>query len=499
VIINGTPETGFTSTAPQCTGLTVDFTNTGTTGLSYSWDFGTGATPSTSTDENPTGIIYSSSGSKIISLTTTNTGSGCSVTTNQSININQTPNTGFTSTAPVCVEEGVDFSNTGTSGNEWIYNWDFGEDANPSTSTSENPVNIMYSTGGSKSVSLTIFNSFCSNTSTDIIDINSLPIAFAGIDTTICANRSIQLGTDPTADYQYSWFPPNIFDFPESSNPIASPIASFTNIILTVTNLVTGCQAIDSVSLTMLNPMIANAGNDVEICFGDVIQIGASLIEGQYYTWSPTSGLDDAFLPNPLSSPDTTTLYTLTVNANGCDPVFDEVLVQVHPLPDANAGLNDTITTGSEIRLIATGGIQYIWSPPYALSNTAVFNPIANPTETTIYTVSVTDVYGCVNSDDVEIMVIDPSYWIPNAFTPDGNGTNDVFYVRGEGISNFELYIFDRSGHLVYYSQDFYEGWTGKMQGSNKELPEGAYLFKIKGTDSTGSPIEDSGMINLIR
>ncbi|MCF6366211.1 MAG: gliding motility-associated C-terminal domain-containing protein [Bacteroidales bacterium] len=483
---------------PTCVNSPVYFINISEypSGTTFSWDFGAGATPATSTALNPPPVVYSTPGQKNVELIISNGGS-CWDNKQRQLDVAPEPSVTFTSTAPVCPEVGVDFAYTGDLVLEYM--WTFGEGATPSSSVLQNPTGIIYSSPGTKNVTLTVSNGFCSITTTQTIDIYSLPIAFAGEDTTICADRSVQLGTDPTANYSYSWFPPSVLDLPYSSNPVASPVASLTNFILSVTDATTGCQATDTILVTMLTPLISDAGNDVEICFGEEVQIGAALVEGQLYSWSPVAGLDDELIPNPISSADTTTLYTLTVTDGICDPVFDDVLVTVHPLPDANAGVNDTITTGSEIQLIATGGVQYIWTPSFSLSNSAVFNPIASPDETTVYTVSVTDIYGCVKTDDIEITVIEPSYWFPNAFTPDGNGINDVFYIRGEGITDFELYIFNRAGQLVYYSENFYEGWNGKKQGSNEEMPEGAYMFKIKGVDTNDTPIDDSGVINLIR
>lgn len=499
IVINQTPDAGFTSTAPQCTGLDVDFSNTGTTGLSYQWDFGASSSPSTSTNENPTGISYSTSGSKVISLITTNGSTGCSATSTGTININPTPTVSFTSTAPVCVGDPVNFINTGTTGQEWSYSWDFGDNSSPTVSSTEHPSNVIYETGGQKTVTFVIYNGLCVNTAVNTIDINPLPTVYAGEDTTICADRSIQLGEFPQNDMSYSWFPSNTLDTSNIANPTASPIAPMTNYILTATNNITLCQNSDSVLITMLSPLIADAGNDMEICFGDEIQIGAALIEGQEYNWSPEFNIEDITVPNPFVNPDTTVTYLLSVTGGRCDPVFDEVKVLVHPLPDANAGLDTTITTGSEVQLIATGGIQYFWTPEYDLNNSAIFNPIASPIETTEFIVSVTDIYGCIKSDSVIVSVIEPSYWVPNAFTPDNNGSNDIFYVRGNGFEDFELFIFNRNGKIIYYSNNTEEGWNGKNKTTGEIMPKGAYLFKIRGKDSTGNNIDQTGIINLIR
>ncbi|MBI5540056.1 MAG: PKD domain-containing protein, partial [Bacteroidia bacterium] len=500
VNILSTPQASYTSTAPKCTGLAVDFTNTGTTsGVNYSWDFGTGSTPATSTTQNPTGVIYSTSGIKTVTLTVTNSTTGCVVTSNNTININLTPSVSFTSTAPQCVESGVNFTNTGSTGENWTYLWDFGQDGLPQTANAENPTGISYNGGGYKIVTLTISDGVCMHIDTNTIFINSLPIANASKDTTICADRSVQIGTTPDSSYTYNWFPSSTLNFSNIANPVSSPIANITNYVVTVQDTLTGCYNTDSVIVTMLLPLNANAGVDVEICRNENIQVGAALVEGQSYVWSPAAGLNNINSPNPVVTPDSTTTYLLTVSGSGCEPVTDEVTVIVHQLPKIDAGLNDSITHGSSTQLISTGGVQYEWTPSNGLSNTGIYNPIASPDITTTYNVVGIDIYGCKNNDSVTIYVITPSVWVPSAFTPDNNGKNDVYYVRGEGINNFEFAIFNSWGETVFYSKNISYGWDGRKQGSNELLPEGAYAYYIKGILTNGESVNLSGIVNLIR
>lgn len=500
ITINATPLSTFSSTAPQCSGLPVDFTNTGTTtGVSYSWNLGAGATPATSLLQDPTGVIYSSAGTKVITLTTTDNTTACASTTTQTININQTPTSTFTSNAPQCVNSLINYTNTGSTGGSWSYFWDFGADASPQTSTSENPTGIAYSTGGTKSITLSISNGSCTQTSTQTVNINTLPIANAGLDTTICANTSVQIGSTPIAGYTYNWFPSSTLSNAAIANPIANPIAPITTYFVTMTNTLTGCVGKDSIVVTMLSPLVADAGVDVEICRYDSIQIGAGLIEGQTYVWTASAGLNGISSSNTLASPSTTTTYTLTVTGSGCAAVTDEVTVIVHQLPIVSAGVDDTITVGSSVQLTATGGVQYTWMPSYGLSNIGVFNPVANPDTSTTYIVSAIDIYGCMNSDTILVRVIAPSFWIATAFTPDNNGHNDVLFVRGEGINNFEFAVFDRWGEQLFYTKDLKTGWDGTKQGTGLSMPEGAYAYFVKGELSNGDPVSAKGIVNLIR
>ena len=208
--------------------------------------------------------------------------------------------------------------------------------------------------------------------------------------------------------------------------------------------------------------------------------------------------------PNPLVTPESTLTYTVHTNYAGCDTVNDNVRVIVHPLPDIKAsGENseDTveITQGESAQLVATGGVQYEWTPAESLDNSWIYNPMANPDSTTIYTLTGTDVYGCVNINDVMILVRIPGLYIPSAFTPNNDGRNDVFYIRSKGTVHFELNIFDRNGALIYHSKSPLEGWDGTVQGTGKQVPTGAYVYQTKGEFSDAEKFNDSGMINLIR
>jgi len=491
------PVSNFTSMSSNCTGDSVDFQNTGTIGAAYSWTFDNGATPATSTTESPQNVVYSTSGIKTVTLITTL--GTCTDTMIQTMNINQTPSPVFTHNAPQCEGSAINFVYTGTVDTNWTYLWDFGLGATPSQSSQQSVTGVEYIGGGNKVVLLTVKNGSCSEISQQVINIFSLPMVKAGKDTTICANRSVQIGALPDSNYLYSWFPYNTLNNNLISNPIASPIAYITNYVLTVTDTITGCINKDSVIVTMLPPLVANAGVDVEICRYDSIQIGAGLIEGQNYVWSPSKGLDNVNLPNPIAKPDSTTTYTLTVNGLGCENETDKVTVLVHQLPLIDAGLNDSITLGSNTQLIAIGGVQYIWSPSLGLDNIGIYNPIANPEITTTYFVNGIDIYGCKNDDSVIIYVIKPTVWIPSAFTPNSDGKNDVLYVRGEGVNNFEFAVYNSWGETVFYSKNIGIGWDGRKMATNEEMPEGAYVYYVKGVLTNGEAVNLKGIVNLVR
>src|ERR1019366_858001 len=234
------------------------------------------------------------------------------------------------------------------------------------------------------------------------------------------------------------------------------------------------------VIVTMLDPLHADAGPDVQICLNDSTQIGAGFIEGQFYQWSPATGLSSVTSSNPIARPTVTTTYTLVVtDTAGCAPITDNVTVTVNSLPNAEAGPDDTITMGMCVQLTGTVGVQYFWTPSAGLSNANLFNPVASPDSSTSYILTVTDLFGCQNTDTMRITVFgfENPYWIPSAFSPDGNGHNDVLYVRGGGFVTYEFSIYNRYGQLLFYSKDITEGWDGTNKVTGQETPPDAYVY----------------------
>jgi gliding motility-associated-like protein len=499
ISISESPFAEFETTAPKCAGMPVYMHNlSDTANTFFQWDFGDNATPQTSDATNPF-VIYDEAGSHEIKLTVTKLSSGCKDSVSHFININPTPEAGLSVVLPDCPGEPVAFINEGSSGSEFSYQWDFGTDAIPNTSQAENPSGVIFTRGGMHRISFTIMNNECTNTMHDDITLPYLPDVDAGLDTTICANRSVQLGVPGPDDYSYNWFPSSTLDDAHVAQPVAAPEAEFTTYHVTVTDDNTGCVNSDSVNVTMLPPALAKSGPDVTICRYDSIQIGTGLIEGQSYYWYPETGVGNPHKPNTMVSPPETITYTLHASYAGCDTVTDEVKVTVHPLPAIDAGENRTIARGEQVQLNATGGVNYVWSPISEINHPYIPNPVVSPDDTITYTVTGNDVFGCENADSVTIFVNDPQFFIPNTFTPNGDDRNDVFYIRGEPLDDFELRILTRQNQCVFISNDYYQGWDGTIQGSGEACPEGAYVYIVTGINEDGEEIHKNGIVNLIR
>ncbi|GEM_PF-2778132 len=190
----------------------------------------------------------------------------------------------------------------------------------------------------------------------------------------------------------------------------------------------------------------ADAGPNDSICEGQSAQLSAS--GGLVYSWYPISSLSNSLIPNPIATPLITTTYGLYVYQAGCIGQ-DSVTIVVWPLPTASLSPDTTICKGDTIELHVGGGISYQWSPPLGLSSTSVQNPLAYPTTTTTYTVSVSDEHGCSSSDSLIITVNDRP---TSSFTVDDSliclGSNVAVTYTGTGTPSSN-YTWDFNGATI--------------------------------------------------
>jgi len=169
------------------------------------------------------------------------------------------------------------------------------------------------------------------------------------------------------------------------------------------------CDSSTTLKTVTVNPIpIVSAGLDDTICKDQSTTLSAT--GGMSYSWWPAMSLSNSGISNPVATPSVTTTYTVTAYALGCS-AQDQVRIKVWPLPNASAGPDKSICIGDSVILMATGGTTYAWSPATGLNAANIPDPVANPSLTTIYTVSVTDTNGCSALDQVQVTV----YEIPTS------------------------------------------------------------------------------------
>lgn len=233
---------------------------------------------------------------------------------------------------------------------------------------------------------------------------------------------------------------------------------------------------------------------DTSICSGTSLQL--SVTGGSAYQWTPASGLSDPASANPVASPNATTKYYV-VSSGQC-PGRDSVTVSLAPNPKISAGADLVICPGGTAQLNAEGGISYRWSPAAGLSDPAIQKPKASPSATTIYQVVGTDTRGCRDSAKVEVEIgTFREVYVPNAFTPNGDGINDCFRIPDAvGGTVYELAIYNRFGERIFFSTDPARCWDGNFKGM--QLPGGNYHYYLKVDNGCGYQFR-KGAITLIR
>jgi gliding motility-associated-like protein len=207
----------------------------------------------------------------------------------------------------------------------------------------------------------------------------------------------------------------------------------------------------------------------------------------------------------PIATPTNTTPYILTVYDNkGCPkPGSDTLLVTVLPKVNAFAGRDTAVVVGEPLQFNASGGISYQWTPATSLSNSTISNPRAEydgSFDSIRYYLVVKDENGCSDEAQVSVRIFktNPQIFVPTAFTPNGDGINDVFKPIPVGITTFEYFrVYNRWGQLVFSTSRSGAGWDGRIGG--KDQGTGTFVWLVKGTDFTGKLVFAKGTVTLIR
>ena len=245
---------------------------------------------------------------------------------------------------------------------------------------------------------------------------------------------------------------------------------------------------------------IPNAGPDGNICYGQNFQLQGS--GGIEYAWSPATYMNTSLTPEPLVTPEQTIQYSLSVvDANGCRSLQpDIVTVNVTP-PIVVKISNDTVVAmGDTLQIFASSvATDYLWSPAFGLDDPNKSAPRVTVTGDITYTVLASTSAGCKGSASVTLKVYDgPEVYVPTAFTPNGDGLNDLFKPFPVGIKNYVYFrVFNRWGQMIFATSDFNRGWDGTING--KTQPSGTYVWIVEGITKDNKKIVKRGTITLVR
>ncbi len=308
------------------------------------------------------------------------------------------------------------------------------------------------------------------------------------LDTLVCEGGSMQLQAPP-AD-AYSWQAAAGLSDLAIPDPVVTP-PSPTTYVVELSNI---CGiTVDDVFVDVI-VSYASAWPDTIVCPGETVELFAS--EGASYSWSPAQGLTSSTTRTTEAIINGPVTYTvMVIDEFGC-PAVASVVVDVHPINPVDAGLDQIIDFGQHALLSAEGDGSFEWTPPETLDRIDTATPIASPEESTTYTVTLTDQHGC-KSADVVTVILPGTLFIPNTFTPNGDGYNDLFGAWGKDLRSLQLFVFNRWGELIWSTEQLTGRWDGTYKGVDS--PIDTYIWKVKATDVAGMAQEKVGHVNLLR
>ncbi|HNR17471.1 MAG TPA: gliding motility-associated C-terminal domain-containing protein [Chitinophagaceae bacterium] len=288
--------------------------------------------------------------------------------------------------------------------------------------------------------------------------------------------------------------------------PYTTPAAAPTGTYYIKAELPGGCPAIKAVVVPALPTPVADAGNDVTICFGQNTQLNGA--GGVSYSWSPVTYLDNPNIANPevINPRSGTFVYHLTVtDANGCRSLIDEQVTVTVTLPPGISITTDTIITVNQplqlnaIDANGSGFVSYLWTPSAGLNDPFIPNPVAILDKDIIYTITATTASDCKGTATVRVKVYTgPEIYVPTAFTPGNDGLNDILKAIPVGMKEFHYFnIYNRWGQQVFTTSDPRQGWDGKIQGVLQA--SATFVWMIEAVDFRGNTIRRKGIVTLIR
>lgn len=496
----------------SCTPFQVQFTNTSQYYVSLLWNLSGG----TSTITNPV-QYYTTPGSYPIKLFVTSPG-GCMDSASKTIRVYDTVGSKLTY-LPLngCKPLSVDL--TTYSPGPMAYTWDFGDGVLLNDSSTK--LNHIYNFFGNfvpKIIMTDPSGCVIAVTGLDTIKIIGANAKFGLNNRFFCDSGFVSFTDSTTFNDSLTLYNWNFGD--GSSSNLQNPIHNYTapGFYTVSLNVKTQNACVDTFTLNNIikivqSPLISIGGDSI-ICVNDFLQhlgiFQRSDTSAVNWAWQFPNG-NNATIQNPALQQYTTagrfTVTTVATNSSGCKDTATKGIL-VNPLPVVTMPSALTMQAGYPVTIPATYSsnvISYSWAPAATLSCSACPQPVASPKFNTTYTVSVVDSNGCKNTGQIQIIVIckNDNVFVPNTFSPNGDGSNDVFYVRGRGLERVKLLrIFNRWGEVVFEQQNFpvndpAYGWNGKFK-DHKPIP-GVYVYQVEIFCDNSQIIHFEGNVALIQ
>ncbi|WP_190277284.1 DUF7948 domain-containing protein [Taibaiella lutea] len=301
-------------------------------------------------------------------------------------------------------------------------------------------------------------------------------------DTFLCDPVSLQLNSNVSnisTALSFHWEPTNaILTNPNQPSVIVNPSLATDFTVYVDNNATSECvdTAMGTVHITLKDYSTMKAlPADTIICPGDTILITA--YGGHQYTWSPNERMEDPNLAATHVWPNQGMLYIVTITDDMLCKTDRTVNIHMAPPPTIFAGLDHDIKRGESAQINANAIGTFYWMPAGAIIPGNILNPVVTPQVTTTYYLYVTSPTGCSAMDSVTVNVTNAL--LPNAFSPNGDGTNDIFKlaIQDERVHLKDFSVYNRFGQRVFFTKDINEGWDGYY--NNKIADLGVYFYYV--------------------
>jgi gliding motility-associated-like protein len=505
------PIAGFSSSIVDgetiCYPAQITFTDTSIVSPfgSRTWNLGNGVP---AIGNSTIGANYNTPGTYNISLIERTT-AGCADTAYLSINVEGPVGTFNLSPSTICRGGSIQINMADTV-DVATWNWDFGDGTNEAETFSftHNYDFDFNPESGQTIVSLVMWNndSICNAVVTREVNFTLARADFwrnnevAPADTVHCYGTSDQFINMSSSNInEWHWD----FDNGTTFNGANPPSVLFNpgeyDVQLAVKTNPLGC--VD----TLVKKMIIHALPDVTvnsgtICLGDNFQFEAT--GGEQYQWTPSESLSDDNISAPLAFPDITTTYVVLVtDSNGCEKSASSTIQVFQPIVPVYEEHTIIIGESQDLNADHGSGYSYLWTPEDAINCLDCPSVTVNPLVDTTYYVQISDNLGCFNDTSTYKIIVLPwtSVDVPDVFTPNGDGINDIAFVKGWGIEKLHYFkIYNRWGELVFESNDIDQGWNGYYKEVLQMADTYSYSVSVKHY-LKNDPFIKSGFINIVR
>ncbi len=465
--------------------------------LSYHWDFGTGNTKDTANTESHY-FTYNKVGAYVVTLSGASP-YGCTDVTTDSIIVQPTPKASIAGPVRICQDDSAAFDGSASRIVTWL--WKFG---NGDVTRLQNTPQHTFTTPGIDSISLIVNDNGCYDTAWHPVLVNARPVVNPSpLTARICQSDSVQLQAHD--GNLYNWTPNRHISDALTATPYVFPDTA-TMYYVQVKNEA-GCVSNDSIHISVTQRFTIAVPSPVYICPGGVAQLSASGADNYHWLDNEVSNPEIA---NPTALTYASKAYTVVGRDNyGCfsDTAVTQVLTA--SLPTVNAGVDVTTFAGTPVSLTGVSSpdvVRWQWIPDLYVDCDTCASLSITPRSDMQYVVKVTNRSGCVALDSVQVRILcrGSLVQIPSAFTPNGDGRNERFTVKGSGIKEVRHFaVFNRLGEKLFETTNLtlgetsYTGWDGTYK--NQLMPPGTYVYIADLICDTGELFRYKGTVVLIR